>query len=103
LLTGWESAPMSYERAKKRLRLHALSEYAKYAALISPYDNPERGIAWHRHELSSDIYRAVRKSKSKSHKAAVAVCKEFVKLYKNKCQNYQDTTKKCLEICEGVK
>lgn len=93
---------MSYERAKKQLRNYTMGQYGEYQSLISPYDNPERGRAWHRHELASDIYQAVRKSKSKSHKAAVQVCKEFVKLYKGKCQDYQDTTKKCLEICEGV-
>jgi hypothetical protein len=94
---------MSYNRAKMLLRRQAMSEYSEYQSLCSPYHNPERGRAWLRHEITSDIYRAVRKSKSKSHKAAVAICKEFVKAYKNKCQDYQDTTKRCLEICEGAK
>jgi hypothetical protein len=95
---------MSYERCKKKLRAAAFHEYSEYRYEASKpsdgWSSPGRADAWARHEMVSEIYRAVRKSKSKSWKAAIEICEEYVKRYKkHKRSAWKDATTLCLQIC----
>ena len=95
---------MSYQKVLERLRAQAFAEYDKYRALCSPYHDPKRGEAWTKHELVCDIYHEVRKSKSKSHKAALKICQWYVKQYKNsRCELRKEVTEMCLQICERAR
>jgi hypothetical protein len=96
---------VSYVRCKKKLRSQAFHEYYEYQhEATKPIDGwshcPKRADAWARHEMVSEIYRAVRKSKSKSYKAAVAICEGYVKRYKKHYRDaWREATVLCLQIC----
>ena len=96
---------MSYVRCLKKLRGQAFHEYYEYRHQATKQTDgwghcPKRADAWARHEMVSDIYRAVRKSKSKSYKAAYKICEGFVKRYRNHSRSaWVEATVLCLEIC----